>query len=140
MKGFIVTIALLCLMGCAGKDASKGLLGKDKMQVVLWDLIQADAFTEQFIKRDTSKNPVLENVQLQNKIFAIHKVSKEEFYKSYDYYVSKTELMSAMLDSMTIQAERNRSKMLEKQHSAPTTADSASVNARIKYHKQGRSY
>lgn len=140
MKGLIVTIGLLCLIGCAGKGNNEGLLEKEKMQAVLWDIIQADAFTEQFIKRDSSKNAVTENVQLQNKIFAIHQVSKEEFYKSYDYYVSNTEWMSSMLDSMTIQAERNRPKMLERQHSAPAIADSASVNARIKYHKQSRSY
>lgn len=140
MKGLIVTIALLSLMGCTGKGTNKGLLAKDKMQAVLWDIIQADSFTKQFIERDSSKKPSLENAQLQKKIFAIHKVSKEDFYKSYDYYISNTELMSALLDSMTIQAERNRSKMLEKQHSPLITADSATVNARLKYHKAGRSY
>ena len=116
MKVLVVTILFFCITGCANKDTNiKGILSKEKMQAVMWDIIGADVFTEQFVKKDSSKNAAVENMQLQNKIFTLHKVSRADFYKSYDYYVEHTNLMKAMLDSMTVQAERNRSKIMERQ-------------------------
>ena len=45
---------------------------------------------------------------MQQEIFNIHHVSKEEFYKSYDYYKTHTALFNQMLDSITVQDERNK--------------------------------
>ena len=80
----------------------------------MWDIIRADVFTEQFIKRDTLKKPALENMQLQKKIFAIHHVTREDYYKSYEYYVSHADLMKVILDSMTSKADRDRVKVLQR--------------------------
>lgn len=119
MKGFFITIAMLCMLGCSNKKNNSGILGKEKMQAVMWDIIGADVFTEQFVKKDSLKIASIENMQLQNKIFALHKVTRAQYYKSYDYYISHTDLMKAVLDSMTTKAERDRSKMMEQQHGAP---------------------
>jgi Domain of unknown function (DUF4296) len=114
MKWLFVSILFICLNGCTNKDTGiNGILSKEKMQSVMWDIIGADVFTEQFIKKDSLKNASIENMQLQNKIFALHKVNRVDFYKSYEYYVEHTSMMKNILDSMTIQAERNRSKMME---------------------------
>jgi hypothetical protein len=116
MKGLVVTILFFCMTGCTNKDIDiKGILSKEKMQAVMWDIIGADVFTEQYVKKESLKNASVENMRLQNKIFALHNVSRVDFYKSYDYYVEHTNLMKVMLDSMTAQAERNRSKMMERQ-------------------------
>ena len=116
MKGLVVTILFFCMTSCANKDTNlKGILSKEKMQAVMWDIIEADVFIEQFVKKDSSKNAAVENMQLQNKIFTLHKVSRSDFYMSYDYYVEHVNLMKEMLDSMTVIGERNRSKMMERQ-------------------------
>jgi hypothetical protein len=119
MRALITTIIIVSIIGCSNNKEGKfpGLLSKEKMQVVLWDVIGADVFTEQFIKKDSFKNAVIENMKLQNRIFSIHKVSKEIFYKSYDYYILHPEDMKVILDSMTASAERDRSKMLQNQYS-----------------------
>ena len=70
------------------------------MQNVLWDVLRADAFTYDFVKKDSTKKPEQELAKLQQQIFAIHKISKEEFYKSYEYYKIHPELMQPILDSM----------------------------------------
>lgn len=102
------------MVSCSNKPGGyTGILTKEKMQAVMWDIIQADVFTDQFIKKDSLKNASLENIQLQNKIFAIHKISREAYYKSYDYYIYHTDLMKVILDSMTTKAERDRTKMIE---------------------------
>lgn len=115
-KVFFAATALLCLLGCSKKSNNQEILGREKMQAVMWDVIGADVFTEQFVKKDSSKNAVVENVQLQNKIFALHNVSRARYYKSFDYYVAHTELMKTLLDSMTAKAETDRPKMIQEQH------------------------
>lgn len=117
MKKILCAILLSSMLGCSNNQSKfSGILPKEKMQAVMWDIIGADVFTEQFIKKDSLKNPSVENMQLQNKIFAIHKVTKVDFYKSYDYYMAHTDQMRIILDSITARAELDRTKMLEKQY------------------------
>jgi hypothetical protein len=78
------------------------------MQKVMWDVLRADAFAFDFIKRDSTKKPEAENVQLQQQIFLIHKVSKEAFYKSYNFYKVHPDLMQPILDSMINRATRDK--------------------------------
>ncbi|MBC7887562.1 MAG: DUF4296 domain-containing protein [Ferruginibacter sp.] len=115
MKVLAATIALFFMTGCAHKDnRSPKILDREKMQVVMWDIIGADVFTEQFIKKDSLKNGAVENAKLQNRIFALHKITRDQYYKSYDYYITHTDLMRVVLDSMTARAERDRTKMILK--------------------------
>ena len=72
--------------GCSNKEGlPSGILKKEKMQAVLWDVIQAESYTTLFIKKDSLKSTNVENARLQQQIFAIHNISKEIFYDSYDY-------------------------------------------------------
>ena len=84
------------------------VLKPDKMQAVLWDIIKADVFTAEFIKKDSSKNAAAENLKLQQQIFAIHKIAKADFYRSYDYYRANTEIFKKVMDSMVVRAEKDR--------------------------------
>ena len=118
MKGVLCSILIVFVLGCSNNQGKfSGILPREKMQAVMWDFIGADVFTEQFIKKDSVKNPSIENMQLQNKIFAIHNITKIDFYKSYEYYMAHADQMRIILDSITAKAERNRTKMLEKQYS-----------------------
>jgi len=100
---------LLMLQACKNKDTiPEGILKPEKMQVVLWDVIKADAFTADFIKKDSAKNAAVENLKLQQQIFAIHKITKADFYNSYDYYKSNTPLFKKILDSVVANAERSK--------------------------------
>jgi hypothetical protein len=105
-----ITIILLLsvfFISCKNKNSlPAGILDREKMQTVLWDVIRAQSFTENFIKKDSTKNLILENAKLQQEIFAINHVTKDEFYTSYDYYGKHTELMATLLDSL--EASTNR--------------------------------
>jgi Domain of unknown function (DUF4296) len=103
---------LLCALGlitsCGHDKTPPGILEPNKMQAVLWDVIKAEAFTNDFIKKDSAKNAAAENLKLQQQIFAIHRTTKDVFYKSYDYYKTNTPVFKVMLDSMIAQAGRNK--------------------------------
>ena len=120
MKTFIIMffISFTLLISCRSKPAGEGkILSSDKMQAVMWDFIQADVFTEFYLKKDSSKNASLQNAALQKKIFALHQVSKEDFYTSFDYYSNRSSDMRILLDSISAKAERQRNKMMEKRYS-----------------------
>ncbi len=109
MKKAATILLVVCLAGCENKDGlPSGVLNSDQMQSVLWDVVQAESFTTQFIKKDSTKNLQLENAKLQQKIFSIHNITKSDFYKSYDYYTRHVALMTVLLDSISAKAERNR--------------------------------
>ena len=111
----VVTIVILIcfIAGCKNEDGlPAGILKRDKMQSVFLDVIQAESFTAQYVKRDSTKNLMVEDAKLQQKIFAVHKITKEDFYSSYSYYASHTDLMRSLLDSITTKAEREKYAVL----------------------------
>jgi hypothetical protein len=80
------------------------------MQAVLWDVIKADAFTAEIIRKDSAKKTADVNLKLQEEVFTIHKITRESFYKSYDYYKENPGKLKVIMDSMIVQAERNKTK------------------------------
>lgn len=81
------------------------------MQAVLWDMFRADALTYNFLTRDTSQKPEAANVKLQQQIFNEQKITKDEFYKSYEFYKTHPNLMEPLLDSMIDKATREKYKV-----------------------------
>jgi Domain of unknown function (DUF4296) len=102
-------ICIVFLFSCGDKnDFPPGIIKPAKMQKVLFDVLRADAFVFDFVKKDSAKNLEAESVKLQQQIFAIHKVTKEGFYKSYDFYKAHPDLMQPLLDSMISTATRDK--------------------------------
>lgn len=92
------------MFSCSSQPSN--VLKPAKMKEVLWDIIRAESFTNEFISKDSSKNLALENVKLQKAIFAKHHVSREEYYASYYYYQDHPNEMQVLLDSMIIGKRR----------------------------------
>ncbi len=97
------------LFSCGDKSQIPSeIITPDKMQLVLFDVLRADAFVFDFIKKDSTKNVEEESIKLQQQIFIVHKVTKEAFYKSYDFYKTRPDLMLPLLDSMINKATRDK--------------------------------
>lgn len=107
MRLLLVILIAASLASCKGRDdLPKGIMPPEKMQRVFWDYLRADIYTQDFIAKDSTKNMILENLRLQDKVFALHKITKEQFYNSYTYYSNHKELMTKMLDSMIAKHEK----------------------------------
>ena len=114
MKQLSFLIVCIICFGCGdGNKAPSNLLAKEKMQLVMWDLLEANSFTQRYMKMDTLKNPAIENLHMQQQIFQLHKVNKDDFYRSYDYYSSHPDEMRILLDSIVAIGERNKIQMIE---------------------------
>ena len=94
------------LFSCSNDSFPDNILKPEKMQAVFWDYIRADVFTNEFIKKDSTKNPDVENARLQQQVFTKHKVSKETFYRSYDFYLKHQPLMKNLMDTMLLRQQK----------------------------------
>ena len=110
MRAKLLTIVTLFIFSCTNTTKiPKDILSKQKMQGVLWDIILAERFSSLFLLKDSlNKNIKVENFKLYQQVFHIHKISKEDFIKSYKYYLSRPELSKVIFDSIAVKAERER--------------------------------
>jgi hypothetical protein len=104
--------AMLGVLSCTNLDrVPKGIIGKDSMENILWDMMQADQFSEQFLAKKSEKSIVkAQTIQLYEEIFQIHHVTKDDFEKSYDFYMGHPDITRTMLDSLSARASRERNQ------------------------------
>lgn len=106
MMNRLLLIGLICFVACSKPSIPKDVLAPEKMQAVFWDYIKADAFANEFVRRDTSKKLELESAKLQLQVFKQHKISKEQFYKSYEFYLGNKDLMKNLMDTMLVRQKQ----------------------------------
>ncbi len=117
MKYLFLIVITLVLFSCSDSNVPRGILSQEKMEIMLWEQMKADAFTKEFIIKDSTKNLVVENIKLQQKLFAKYKIDKEDFYKSYQYYLKHDALMKDVLDSIVAKQTRIHQKEFEQKMS-----------------------
>lgn len=104
-----IFVFVIVLASCGSKnDIPKGVLKPEKMQLVLFDMIRADNFVFDYVTKDSSKKTEVELAKLQQKVFSIHKISRADYYKSYEFYKVHPNIMEPMLDSLINSTTRNK--------------------------------
>lgn len=110
------------ILACSDKnELPKGILPKQKMQDVIWDIIRAEEFLNGFvIYKDTSIDKAAETKKWYDKIYQLHKITKKDFDRSYAYYKGHPVLMKEMLDSLS-----KRTPVNPPGQASPTSKDTA---------------
>lgn len=117
---------VLYVVSCTDKDKiPSGVLPKDKMEKVLWDMIQAERYRETFV-RDSANDLKKETFKLYAQVFEIHQISKDEFVKSYKFYMSRPDIARAMFDTLATRANRRRDEM-----NKPQPLDTATARPKV---------
>ena len=122
MRTTLLSLFLLVfLVGCTSKDKiPSGILPQDKMQAVLWDMMRADQFLNNYVLiRDSALDKRIESIKYYQRVFAIHKVDKNEFEKSYHYYQDHPGLLKNIMDSLSRRPQAAPTKL-----AAPVKDDS----------------
>ncbi len=117
MKHLFIFIISVVLFSCSDGNLPRNILSQEKMEMILWEQMKADAFTKEFISKDSYKNLAIENFNLQQKLFSKYKIDKEVFYKSYQYYLKHDALMKDVLDSIVAKQTRLHQKEFEQKMS-----------------------
>ena len=102
MRSFFIVTFLFLVLSCSNKDkAPEGVLPKQKMREVIWDMIRAGEFLQNYVfARDSTIDKVAESQKWHEKIYQIHKTDKATFEKSFAYYKAHPLLMKEMLDTL----------------------------------------
>lgn len=90
-------------MSCGSKDKlPKDVLPHDKMMAVMYDLMRSTEFLNTYVfSRDSNINKQSEAQKWHEKVFAMHKISRADFERSYAYYKANPELMRTVMDSLS---------------------------------------
>ena len=83
----------------------------------MWDMFQLEAYSQQPAVVDSFKRRKTSIYGLQQQILALHGVNKDQYFKSYQYYNDHPESMQNILDSIAVNAERDRDKIMAKKFS-----------------------
>lgn len=121
MRIVVVFSMLLICFSCNRNDSvPKDVLSPKKMEPVLVDYFNAEAYAKEIYRRDSTKNDTAESIRLQTLVFKKHHLTKSEFYRSFNYYNTHPELMAKMLDSIiahhTDVEKRNRKRLFFKEY------------------------
>ena len=97
-----VIMAAFLLFSCSGKNKiPNDVLPKPKMEALLWDMLCADQFVENFVlKNDSTLNKKTESFEAYEKIFKMHETNEDEFLKSLTFYRAHPDLFLAILDTI----------------------------------------
>ena len=125
MRYYPIAFFLFLFQSCLEKNnIPPGVLSKDKMQSVLWDMLRADQFVIDNASRDSLLNKEKKSIELYEQVFKVHHITKNDFQKSLDFYQGRPDLLKIIIDSITNQQR----VIMEKQYqSKPDT-----VNKKIK--------
>ena len=99
---------IIVLASCGGQKLPAGVLDKGRMELVLTDVILAEAFAESYLSADTTKRLKQLYAQELDKVLAIHKVSQKDFQASIQYYKSQPEQFKVVLDTVNARALRTK--------------------------------
>lgn len=108
-KLLLIFLISLFALACSDKnELPDGILPRQKMQDVMWDIIRAEEFLNGFvIYRDTSIDKIAESKKWYDKVYQLHKITKKDFDKSYAYYKDHPVLMKQILDSLSKKTPAN---------------------------------
>lgn len=105
-KVTIGVMMIAVLAACGGQKLPAGVLDKERMELVLTDVILAEAFAESYLSADTTKRLKQLYTQELDKVLAIHKVSPKDFQASIQYYKSQPEQFKVVIDTVNARAMR----------------------------------
>lgn len=95
---------LFLLLGCGKKNAvPSDVLPVKQMETVLWDMMRADQFVTLYVlPKDTSLKKDAEHKKWHDKVLAIHKITEQQFQKSFHYYKEHPKLLQQLLDTISL--------------------------------------
>ncbi len=102
---FSFTVFCAC---SSGTGIPSNVLPPSKMQLVIFDLLRADELVNNFMLKDTSLNRNTETKKMYQQVFLIHNITKEQFYKSYNFYQGHPDKNKILIDSLTAFGNRKR--------------------------------
>lgn len=117
---FIIVTAYSCQ-----PSVPENVLAPQKMQAVMWDMMQADELAAYYSISDSSFRGLKMHADYYQKIFSIHNISKQQFVESLRYYENNPVKLKRVLDSLQKFGERLQRSDTLKRTDTPSAPDSS---------------
>lgn len=102
---FIVLVSLVVACG-SQSGVPKGVLPKEKMEDIMWDMLRADEFVKEYmLARDSSLRDTAAYIKMYERIFQLNKTNREAYAESFTYYRTHPKLMKEILDSLNVRGQ-----------------------------------
>lgn len=124
MKSPNILFVVFFMLSC-NSSVPEDVLPPNKMQSVLWDMMQADELTDYYVIKDSSYRGLAKHADYYQKIFAFHKISKQDFTRSISYYENNPVKLKAILDSLQKFGERLQKADSTRKADVPVITDSS---------------
>jgi len=106
---FVFVLLVACNSGIP-----KNVLPVNTMKVVMFDMLKADEWYARKLVGDTLMLKVKEDIPLYEQVFAVHEITKKQFYDSYHYYEAHPVVYKELVDSLESYANKQKLKTLKK--------------------------
>jgi hypothetical protein len=120
----------VCIFSCKS-PMPKDVMAPKRMQSVLWDVMQADEMAEYYSAKDSSFRNLSKHVDYYQKVFAIYKISKDDFTRSLTYYEDHPAILKTILDSLQSFGERLKRRDSLNKSKIPLVIDSTLKKSRF---------
>ncbi len=108
MRKAIFISSVFIYFSCSQNPLPKDILAVDEMEKVVYDLMQADEYLNNFVIKDSSVDIKKKRSIFYAQIFKLHNTSRKEFYTSYKYYQQHPDLQKTLFDSLSAKAGRRK--------------------------------
>ena len=113
IKRLIYLFAIVLLIAC-NNGTPKNVLPVNTMKVVMFDMLKADEWYARKLVGDTLMLKVKEDIPLYEQVFAVHEITKKDFFDSYHYYEAHPVAYKELVDSLESYANLQKLKILKK--------------------------
>ncbi len=112
LKGILYFGVFIFLFSCSEKNrVPDNVLTPEKFKAVFKDIVIADALNTERSFKDTAVKIPSENASYFLKVYEMHGVTKNQFMVSYNYYLSRPDLLKVITDSVSAQLTRKSEKL-----------------------------
>ena len=111
IRFFVLLIVVIGFADCTDNGkAHKNILLQEKMKLVLFDVLRAQEYATLKYAGDTTATNKNMAVMLQQ-VFDLHKISKDDFYESFNYYEAHPSENKQLFDSLSSYTNQKRQDM-----------------------------
>jgi Domain of unknown function (DUF4296) len=109
MRLLILLLLMTVLFAsCGNSGVPPDIIPRDRMETIMWQLMQSDEYVNTLVAKDSSKKSSTERMKIYQQVFDLNKTSMSEFKKSYQFYMEHPDITKIIFDSITAKASRQR--------------------------------
>ena len=100
-------LIIFIFIGCTHSNKTpRGILSDDKMRFIIWDMLRADEYANNFLISDSTLDIKVEKAALYEQIFKLHSTKADVFKKSLTFYQTNPVLLKVIIDSLRIEERK----------------------------------